>query len=96
MSDYFSSLANENSLGLFVNDDLRDVNNLFDFDAATEEVDSYSYRGISTIAEEEHFNDLSNDDDSLYSETVSSTKDVDNEEPSEEEDRVTRADSVLV
>jgi hypothetical protein len=96
MSDYFGSLADENSPGVFVNDDLLGANNLFDFDAASEEVDSYGYRDISTTAEEEHFNDLSDDNDSLYSVTISSAKDVDDKELGEEEDGMTRADSVLL
>jgi hypothetical protein len=89
MSD-FDLQADGNSQGLFVDD-----NELFDFDAASEEVDTYQYRDILAVAEEEYFDDLSNDDDSLLGEAVSSTRDVNDEELSEEADDVTRANGVL-
>lgn len=89
MSD-FDLQADSNSLGLFVDDD-----ELFDFDAASEEVDTYQYRDISAAAEEEYFDDPSDDDDGLLGEAVGSTKDIDDEELSGEEDGVTRANGVL-
>lgn len=89
MSD-FDLEADGNSLGLFADDD-----ELFDFNAASEEVETYQYRDISVAAEEEYFDDLSDDDDGLLGEAVSSTKDVDDEELGEEEDGVTRANGVL-
>ncbi|KAH6663548.1 hypothetical protein B0J14DRAFT_662058 [Halenospora varia] len=59
MSD-FDLEADGNSLGLFIDD-----NELFDFNAASEEVETYQYRDISVAAEEEYFDDLSDDDDGL-------------------------------
>lgn len=94
MSDYSNPQADGNSPALFF-DDLYDGDELFDFDAASEEVDHYPYRDFSPVAEDGHFDDLSDDDDGLYDETVSSAKDVDDEELVEEEDGVARADGVL-
>jgi len=88
--------AGENPPGVSVNSDLLGVDDLFDFEAASEEVSSHRYQAM---AGEEHSSDLPSDlsdnDDGLDSEAVSSAKDVDDEEPGEEEDGLTRADSAL-
>ena len=95
MSD-FDLQADGNSPGPFVDDDdLPNVDELFDFEAASEEIDSHGYRDVSIAVDEELPEDLSDDDDGLYGETISSTEDVDDEELGEEEDGVTGADSVL-
>ena len=98
MSNYFGLLANKDSLDLFVNNDLYNINNLFDFDAASREVNNYKYKSIRSIAKEKYSGNLSDNDDdnSLFSETISFAKDINNKEPSEEEDKVTRGNSILL
>jgi hypothetical protein len=91
MSDHFEMRAESNSPRLFLDDSLFGGDALFDFDAASEDVQA---RDLSPVVEEErHLDDLS-DDDGLYNETVSSVKDVDDEELVEEEG-VPIADRVL-
>ena len=91
------SNASKNLLGVFINSNLLGVNNLFDFKAASKEVSSYRYQ---VIAREEHSNNLlsnlSNNNNSLNSKVVSSAKDINNKEPSKEEDRLIRANSALL
>lgn len=92
MSDHLGLLAGENPPGVSVNNDLLGIDDLFDFEAASEEVNSH---GHQAPAGEEHSNNLSDNDDGLYSETIGSATDVDDEEPGEEEDGLTRVDSAL-
>lgn len=95
MSDYFGSLADEDSPGVFINDNLVGTDDLFNFDAASEAVESYRSYDVVTPVEEEHLSDLSDNDDGLYSMIASSAREADDDELGEEEDGVTRANGVL-
>ena len=91
------SNTSKNPLGVFVNNNLLSVNNLFDFKAASKEVSSYRYQAI---AREEHSSNLpsnlSNNNNSLDSKVVSFAKDINNKEPSKKEDKLIRANNALL
>ena len=89
MSNCFDLQVDLNLPSRFIDPNLYN-NKLFDFNAISKEVNQY--QDVLTI--KEHFNGLLNNDNSLYIETAS--KNDDNKELSGEEDRVIRANSILL
>ena len=91
------SNANKNLLSVSINSNLLGINNLFDFKAASKKVSSYRYQAIIRKEHSSNIsNNLSNNNNGFNSKIFSFAKNVNNKEPSKEENRLIRANSAFL